>query len=355
LLEGLAQTPEVEVHVISCLQHPVKALARLAENIYYHALIVRKWGWLRGGYLGCLYALRQKLRALQPDVVHGQGTERYCALAAAFSRFPNVITIHGHMRRLARLHRSRPFTFPWWQARLESFTLPRVGGVICVSTYTQQVVQPLVPRTWIVPNPVDGDFFEVKRAAEQENIVLCVGLVSLHKNQNALIRAVEPLAAQHRFQLFFLGQANPSDPYAREFFALLADRPWCQHHGFADRGQIRKLLARARLLVLPSIEDNCPMVILEAMAAGVPVVAARVGGVPDLVDHENNGLLCDPHDLQDMRRQVERMVADEPYANRLAQRAKEQARQRFHPLVVARVHAAIYREMGASAQVLRKA
>ena len=255
LLEGLAQTPDVEIHVVSCLQQPVHAPARLADNIYYHAVLVPKWGWLRGGYLGCLHALRKKLGALQPQVVHGQGTERYCALAAAFSRLPNIITIHGHMRRLAALHHSTPFSFDWCTARLESFALPRVGGVVCITAYTQRVVQPLVPRTWIVPNAVDGAFFEVQREAQGENTLLCVGLISRHKNQNALIRALEPLAPRYGFQLVFLGNAKANDVYAREFFDLVRNRPWCRHAGVADRNHIRKA-AGAGALVGPPLRGG---------------------------------------------------------------------------------------------------
>jgi hypothetical protein len=55
---------------------------------------------------GCIRATRRRLRTLQPDLVHGQGTERDCALSAIFSGFPNVVTIHGNMAELARTHRN---------------------------------------------------------------------------------------------------------------------------------------------------------------------------------------------------------------------------------------------------------
>ena len=65
MLEGFGEMPEVEVHVISCLQErPVSSPARLADNIFYHGLIVPKLGWLRTGYSGCVRAVRRKLKAL---------------------------------------------------------------------------------------------------------------------------------------------------------------------------------------------------------------------------------------------------------------------------------------------------
>jgi len=104
LLEGFAGLgDEVETHVVSCLQKPVACPETILGNIQYHGLHVPRIGWLRTGYQGCIRAVRKKLRELQPDIVHGQGTERDCAISAAFSGFSNVITVHGNMNALAQL------------------------------------------------------------------------------------------------------------------------------------------------------------------------------------------------------------------------------------------------------------
>jgi glycosyltransferase involved in cell wall biosynthesis len=174
---------------------------------------------------------------------------------------------------------------------------------------------------------------------------LCVGHVCLRKNQNAFIRALDPLVARKKFRLVFLGGGSPDDPYVREFFALLRDRAWCEHHGFVDREKLKTWLRGATLLALPSLEDNCPMTVLEAMAASVPVVAANVGGVPDLVEDGKTGLLCDPLNATSMGGVVEKILAQPELARTLAAEAKRQAEERFHPSVIARRHLEIYREV----------
>jgi len=55
LMEGFAQLPEVEVHVVSCLQRSVQAPEKLASNIFFHCLHVPKIGWMRTGYQGWAY------------------------------------------------------------------------------------------------------------------------------------------------------------------------------------------------------------------------------------------------------------------------------------------------------------
>src|SRR5260221_3163661 len=120
LIQGFARCPSVEVHIVSCAKRPMKSPAKLAENIFFHGLHVPHIGWLRTGYQGCIRAVRRKLREIRPELVHGQGTERDCAVSAIFSGHPNVLTLHGNMSVMARIHQSQPFTFYWFADRLQT-------------------------------------------------------------------------------------------------------------------------------------------------------------------------------------------------------------------------------------------
>jgi glycosyltransferase involved in cell wall biosynthesis len=347
LLQGLALLPDVEVHVVSCARQRLAAPEKLAQNIFFHTLLVPKMGWMRTLYLGCVWATRRKLREIRPDIVHGQGTELDCGISAVFSGFPNVLTIHGNMRLIARVNQVRPFSFNWLAARLEGMAVPRSRGVVCITRYTQAAVASSARRTWVVPNAVDASFFEI--AANPPSLqpprILCVGLICHRKNQNSLIRALDALAEQKKFELVFLGKVSPGQPYDDEFISLAQARPWCVLAGFASREELKNRLQQASLVVLPSLEDNCPMVVLEAMAAGVPVVAAEVGGVPDLLEDGKTGFFCDPLDRATMRSAVERALTHPELAANLAANARSNARQRFHPRVVAERHLEIYREV----------
>ncbi len=97
------------------------------------------------------------------------------------------------------------------------------------------------------------------------------------------------------FKLVFLGMPAKTDASVPEILELVAKRPWCEHAAFANREKILAWYKKASVLALQSLEDNCPMVVLEAMAAaGVPVLAANVGGVPELVTDGKTGIYCDP-------------------------------------------------------------
>jgi glycosyltransferase involved in cell wall biosynthesis len=346
LLQGFAQFPkDVEVHVISCLRQRAPAGAQLAANIHYHGIHVHTLGWGKSLYAGCILAVRQKLREIQPDIAHGQGTERDCAICAILSGFPSVVTIHGNMRQVAKALKAPRYSAVGITASIEQWTVSRATGVVCLSHYTKQLVQDIARKTWIVPNAVDQSFFDVQRVPGKKNTILCIANILPYKNQTALIRALDPVAESNGIRVVFIGDAGKNLPYAEEFLSLVQARPWCVHLGFQSPEVLKNELSGAQLLMLPSLEDNCPMVLLEAAAVGTPIAASNVGGIPDLIEHGETGLLFDPGSPEEMRQCALRLLNDVPYAERLAAAGKKRARERFHPVQIARRHLEIYREV----------
>jgi glycosyltransferase involved in cell wall biosynthesis len=371
--------PPFEIHVISCTQQPMYAPEKLASNIWFHSVHVSKWGWLRTGYQGCVRAVRKKLKEIQPDLVHAQGTERDCALSAILSPYPRLLTIHGNLRLIKKQVGFKLFSAMWFQSFLEGFAVPRFDGVICITNYTREVVEHEVPKTWVVPNAVDPTFLELgeKRMGRRHGsdsveinnsgfksqvglpgrcfasvtagldsppVILVVANVNERKNQNAFLCALDPLAEKMSFKVRFFGGCGASD-YAREFRELIESRPWCHYGGMLGREELRTQFEQATMLALPTHEDNCPMVVLEAMASGVAVMASKVGGVPDLIDGVRTGLFCDPCDPESFRAGVKRLLEDREYAHRMASAAHDDAMRRFHPNVIASKHLEIYREV----------
>jgi glycosyltransferase involved in cell wall biosynthesis len=249
------------------------------------------------------------------------------------------------MRRVAVVSKARPFSFAWCTAHLERFVLPRTGGVICATVHTRRQVEGLARRTWLVPNAVDRSFFDLENRPCASRILLCVATISVLKNQIGLIRALEPLAAAENVKVIFLGGFNRSDPYYHEFVELVRARPWCEHAGFASREALKSWLQRATALLLPSFEENCPMAILEAMAAGVPVVASEVGGIPELIENGVTGFLCHPSDNESIRSAAQTVLGQPEHARFIARRAKEHAQRRLQPKIVAAQHLEIFREI----------
>lgn len=348
LLEGFAALPvEAEVHVISCVRRPVESPAKLAENIWYHSLIVEKRGWMTTGYQGCIRAVREKLREIQPDIVHGQGTERDCAITAVKSGFPNVVTIHGNMAELARLFRARLFSYGWLNARLETYTLRRAGGVLCNSAYTESLVRPRARRTWRVPNALRAAFFQPIPDTPREQLprIVNIGVISPRKRQAEILDLATQLHARGVKVMFeFVGMC-PRDTYGKGIYARLAQAEkegfarWC---GTMNAEELVAHLDRASAVLHFPSEEAFGLVVGEALARDLKFFGANLGGIGDIAGGGESVELFDAADWSGLGAAIERWV--QAGAPRAVGAAKVMA-ERYHPRTIAERHLAIYREV----------
>ncbi|HEY6228771.1 MAG TPA: glycosyltransferase family 4 protein [Verrucomicrobiae bacterium] len=346
LLDGFAQLPNCEIHVISTTRQVTANPQKLAPNIFFHSLKLSPWSRLRTLNAGSTLAIRKLLREIRPDIVHGQGSERYPAIAAACSGFPNLITLHGIMSELAKIQKAPPLSWPRITAWVERRAIRRVDAVICLSNHAATVIQHLAKKTFVIPNAVADQFFEIHRAPANAIEIICPAHIYSIKNQPTLIRALDPLASHSHMplKLTLLGKLTGDDT-SHEVQQLAASRPWCHIAGPVDSAEIKEALSRATLLVLPSLEENCPVSILEGMAAGIPIAASRAGGIPDLIDDGVTGLLFDPRQPDSIRIAIERLLSEPAAAHQFASAARQRAENAFRPRAIAARHLEVYAQI----------
>jgi glycosyltransferase involved in cell wall biosynthesis len=106
---------------------------------------------------------------------------------------------------------------------------------------------------------------------------------------------------------------------------------------------MRQLIADARVVVSFSRQENSPTILAQAMAAGKPVVASRVGGVPELVDDDETGFLVESCDEATFADRMVKLLVDQELSLRLGRRANEAATKRFTAAAVAEQTVAAYR------------
>lgn len=347
LLKGFEELgrDQVEVHIVSCLARPLPCPEKLADNIWFHGEYVPKWGFLRTLHSGCIRAVRRMVNDIQPDIVHAQGGERWCAVSGALLPYPKLLTLHGILRVIDPLVKLQPR--PYWklQTFLERLAVPRFDGLICITSHARRQIEDWAKQTWIIPNATDPRYFELARNPSDPPVILYVGSIYSLKNQVGFVDALEPLARELKFIVRFCGHLDRNTPFGAQLGERIDRFSWCEEAGHLNREQIERELEKASLLALVSFEENCPMVILEAMSAGVPVVASMAGGIPDLIQDESNGLLCLPDNAESIRTAVRRMLTEPELAMRCANQAKEDADTRYTPKVVAEQHLKVYRDL----------
>ncbi len=347
LLEGLTSQADLEVHIISCAKIPMLAPTKLASNIWFHQLHVERGVGLRSLYSGCVRAIRRKLREIEPDLVHGQGTERYCGLAAVYSGFPNLITIHGNMRGMAHTLDAKPGSFYWCNALLESYTVKRTNGVVCNSAYTEKLAQARAKKIWRVPNALRPIFFGPRsnRGPNPEPVILSIGSIISYKQQIEVLEVASRLFEDgHRFQLQFIGKVS-SDGYGAKFTKLInnpaTQRFARQCHPTSDR-ELLGLFDAADALIHFSREESFGLVVAEALARNLKFFGARAGGIPDISEGIEMAELYQVNDWVGLRAGLAAWMR--AGFLRPISAATEMAR-RYHPSVVARRHMDVYSEL----------
>lgn len=352
LLEGFAQLPQVEVHVVSCIRQPVSSPEKIADNIWYHCLRVSKIGWLRTGYQGCIRAVRKTLREIQPDIVHGQGTEHDNALCAVLSGFPNVVTIHGNMKAMAEHYRARVGGYYWLTARLETLTLRRTAGVLCNSAFTENEVALRARSTWRVPNAVRGEFFKpATGTARRKNVVLNVGVICDYKSQLELLEVARRLHERGvPVEFWFVGACPPDSAYGaafREKIKHAETAGYARYLGMKTTAELAALMDSVSALAHFPKQEAFGLVVAEGLARGLKFFGARVGGVPDIAEGAPGAELFAPNDWAALVNAIEHWFQRGQPA---APEAAAIMRQRYEPKVIAWQHLEIYREVLAAAK-----
>jgi N-acetyl-alpha-D-glucosaminyl L-malate synthase BshA len=154
----------------------------------------------------------------------------------------------------------------------------------------------------------------------------------------AFARAVEGSDAR----LTLVGD-GPEQAACRELVQRLGIAPRVRFLG--ERDALPELLAPADVFALASSEESFGLSALEAMACGTPVVATRVGGVPEVVEHRVTGLLVEPDDLDGYARALKLLMSDRVLAQDMGRAARRLAVERYERMIVVQRYEQLYREL----------
>jgi len=159
---------------------------------------------------------------------------------------------------------------------------------------------------WIIPSGSAPEVSEDLR-------IIYIGQLAPHKGVHLLIEAFNRLAfSSRRAQLKIYGDLNVFSDYARSLRKTADGNSAVQFAGRFDNRRVAEILNKADVLVAPSIwYENSPIAIMEALTTGTPVVTANLGGMPELVQHNVNGLLFEAGNTNDLANQLQRLL-DEP-------------------------------------------
>jgi glycosyltransferase involved in cell wall biosynthesis len=225
-------------------------------------------------------------------------------------------------------------------SELERRCLRSYEKVMCVSEALRtQCIESGVPAEHcvVIPNGVDPALYArtVSLADAKHRLgfspdrllVGCVARLAPEKNLALLVAVVDDLISRGvSCDLVIAGEG----PERQRLEALIRSRTHHGHlHVIGHRSDVVALYQAMDIFVLPSLREGLPLALLEAMSCGVPVVAARVGGIPQLVTHGTNGFLVDSHSHEDLAAAVAQLADDAGLRRALGETGRRTVEARY--------------------------
>lgn len=263
---------------------------------------------------------------------------------------PYVTRLHASAWLCRQMAGERAFGTDRVEKRWEGDTLRRARGISSPCHFTAELVRSECHigsrRIEIIPYPVDLGQFAPGTRSVNPPVILFVGRVEIPKGADVLLRAI-PLVHK-RFpdcEFVFVGKVsddlsslvcetgegrkesrvtaiNSSRGPARVDLQAGAGPGAVKFLGVLPNADLAAWYQRASIFVAPSIWDNSPNTIYEAMACGTPVIASRVGGIPELVADGETGLLVPPGDETALADALVALLGDAPRRERMGEKAR---------------------------------
>lgn len=247
----------------------------------------------------------------------------YAMAAAEALRLPLIVSLHGELSGDASNRYERdPRLRDRWRRLIDRAAVVTAPSAFTLAEGEGAYGMAFGERGRVIRNGVDMELFAGERTEPVgQRSVISFGRLVVNKGFDLLLEAWEALPAKIDARLV-IGGDGPERVQLEQRAARSVRSGTISFAGRLERADVAQLLRSASVFVLPSRAEALGLTVLEAMAAGTPVVAAEVGGVPELVQDNQTGLLFSSGDADDLARVLAQCLEDPGAARQRADRAR---------------------------------
>lgn len=288
----------------------------------------------------CFYSLFKQILVENPEVchIHGTGMFTYFIFKKLKKhRIPVLLTVHGlvHVEKKKALQVEfsikKYFQF-LYQSFFEGRLLSSCRDIIVDTEYVKKEVQrhlsntkkSMLPKIAVIPQGINDAFFEME-SSRNSNVILSVGVFSSRKGHLQLLDAFDMVAKKiPDIKLVIAGGLSSKD-YYEKMRKKVEESPYENRIRLMpniESMELMDLYRNAHVFVLHSKEESQGIVLAEAMAVGLPVVATNVGGIPDVVKDGESGFLTDYSDTRSFADSIIALMKDSALWDHMSQTGK---------------------------------
>jgi glycosyltransferase involved in cell wall biosynthesis len=270
--------------------------------------------------------LRRVLTPLRAQVLH---THRYKENFFSYLVAPGlgirpVVTLHGYGPSSFTLSGIKTFVRDFISFRLARRARTQF---VAVSRDLQRLYRPDDDACITIPNGVATTAPRRRQNRDLRPVIGWVGRLVPIKSVGTLLEALTHMGADRGQPTVLLVGDGPERAALTEHAKRLGIQSRVQFTGYVE--DLSPFLDRMDVFALPSLHEGAPMALLEAMAAGVPGVAARVGGIPEMIGESRAACLVDGHDPVAWARAIEGVLSDRAATDAMVERARRLVSERF--------------------------
>ncbi|MGD0253003.1 MAG: glycosyltransferase family 4 protein [Verrucomicrobiota bacterium] len=305
LLSEFEKNPALRVHVILMRRRIARSFSFERNGTVFHILKAPASLRLLSLFWLDTYLIKRVCQRIKPDLVHAWGSERGAVLVAHRLGYPYVATVQGLLSWYKEI--SPPHPYERFAELLERRSFPRAPVITTESAFAVEYLKQRyhcrqVRQAEHAPN---WAFHQVQRRPVVSPIrFISVGTLGYRKGTDLLLKALDQLHSEIPFKLTVICGPNPD--YVNSLRPTVSAELW-QRVEFKNHllpAEIAKELETPTLMLLPTRADVSPNAVKEALVAGMPVVASRVGGIPDYLIHGRNGFMFPVGDLKGFVRAI---------------------------------------------------
>lgn len=351
---------------IVCLG-PYSSLNKLAQNLENFEIKTIRLAVKNKNDPKQVKLIKEIIKNEEIDIMHvhlwNPASGRFALLAGKSANIPMIVTEHD------------PFKINFIKNLFKKFTLGNILKIIAISRENQKLLSKLYPKhskkIKVIHNGIDltwwksqllslnkntirnirEDMFCIPHSEEEDrpiknNTLVGLTVAELHprKGLHILLHAIQLLIKEIPENKRNIRFAIAGDGPQRETLEKLIEKRGLTEYVtlLGRQKKIPHLMKSADFFVLPSVREAFGLVNLEAMISGLPVIATKTGGIPEIIEDNKTGLLVNPESTEELKEAIKQLISSKPLRDRLSKSGKSEVEKNFSAEKMSKEYEKIY-------------